>query len=311
MKRILFGVLWLAALAAAGAALGHRFVPPHLVAAGLKITGAGVGGLLGGLLFFVLAGVNALPGARLRRGAPVVWGWRQAVWMIVQFFTMQAAAQIALAMLALLGARLAPRLHVTLAGAAGDLAVGAVVAGYLAAAWWSFWYIGRLGPARLADGSLAGIGWRAAPARAYLAAAACLVIVGAASIVVQHVLPPGKTGADNPFAQIFGPQPWKIAALFLIAAVVAPFLEELVYRGGMIAALAPKLGGVWAGAVTSVVFTACHAEEFSSYHPGILVILVVAVLLAWLRLTYGSIRPGILLHVLFNGIGVAMMALGG
>jgi membrane protease YdiL (CAAX protease family) len=311
MKRILFGLLWLAALAVAGAAIGGH-VPAHALAmAGLKISTCQLGALAGGLVFFFLAGVNALPGARLRGGSPVEWGWKQAVWMIAQFFTMQAAAQVTLAVLAVLSVPLAARLHVKPPPlGASDLAVWAVVAGYLAAGWWSFWYIGRLGPARLADGSPAGIGWRAAPGQAYLAALACLPVVGAASVVVQHWLPPDKAGQTNLFQQIFGPQDWKIAALFLMAAVVAPFLEELVFRGGMIAALAPRLGAAWAAAITTMVFTACHAEEFATYHAGILVILTVAVLLAWLRLTYGSIRPGILLHILFNGVGVLMMALG-
>jgi membrane protease YdiL (CAAX protease family) len=35
---------------------------------------------------------------------------------------------------------------------------------------------------------------------------------------------------------------------------------------------------------------------------------VIAVLLAWLRLKYRSIRPGILLHVMFNGISVLALA---
>jgi membrane protease YdiL (CAAX protease family) len=99
-----------------------------------------------------------------------------------------------------------------------------------------------------------------------------------------------------------------VVALFLLAAVVAPFLEELVFRGGMIAALSPKFGVFWAAAVTSIVFTGCHAEETWAYHPGLLVILVIAVLLAWLRLKYRSIRPGILLHVMFNGISVLALA---
>jgi membrane protease YdiL (CAAX protease family) len=310
MKRIFFGVLWLAALGAIGLAVGKHGLPHPIAAAGLQIPGKVLGGLTGGLLFFFLAGLNLLPGARLRRGEPVAWGWRQAVWMVVQFFTMQAAAQTLLSLAVFLFLLAAPRLHVTPPkDLSGILIVVATASGYVAAGWWCVWYVSRLGWARLTDGSAAGIGWRAAPLEAYAAAFACLLVAGAAGAAVQHFLPPGKN-ASNLFEQIFGPQTWKIAVLFVIAAIVAPFLEELVFRGGMIAALSPRLGAFWAAAVTCVVFTGCHAEEFLTYHPGLLVILVIAVLLAWLRLKYRSIRPGIFLHVLFNGMGVVMMALG-
>jgi membrane protease YdiL (CAAX protease family) len=309
MKRILFGVLWLAAFIAVGAAVGRHVLPHPVMAAGLAAPGAALGGLTGALGFFFLAGLNLLPGARLRRGERIEWGWKQAVWMVVQFFTMQAAAQTLLSLVFFLLLMVAPRLHIAPPkDASGILIVVATAAGYVAAGWWSVWYIGRLGWARLTDGSAAGIGWRAAPWQAYAMAVGCLLVAGVAGAAVQHVFPPGKN-SSNLFEQIFGPQLWKEAVLFVIAAVAAPFLEELVFRGGMIAALSPRLGAFWGAAVTSLVFTGCHAEEFLTYHPGLLVILVIAVLLAWLRLKYRSIRPGIFLHVLFNGAGVVMMAL--
>jgi membrane protease YdiL (CAAX protease family) len=316
MKRFWFGVLWLAAFALAGAALVHRVLPAGIPVGGITLPGAAVGVSIGVLLFFFLAGLNWLPGARLRPGGLVRWGWPQAVWMVVQFFFMQIAAQI-LFMLVVFAARLVAALqaHQPVASvfdvgpALGDALVFATAAGYLAAGWWSVWYISRLGTARLTDGAPSGIGWRAAPRQGYLAAFACLLVVGAAGSIIEHVLPPSPDAAHGGLVeQIFGTHGWKVVALFLLAAVVAPFLEELVFRGGMIAALAPKFGVFWAAAVTSIVFTACHAQETWSYHPGLLVILVIAVLLAWLRLRYQSIRPGILLHVLFNGCSVLALA---
>jgi len=312
MKRVIFGVLWLAAFAAAGAGLAEKFGPrfvPHLPA---------VGAVAGVIFFLPLAGFGLLPGAAPRRGVPPGWGWPQAVWMVVQFFAMQVATQIVLVVVIAVARVVAVRLgrhvapldfHDGLAGL-GNLLVLATVAGYLAAAWWSVWYIGRLGRQRVQDGGPAGIGWRPAPAQAYLAALACLVAVGAASVVVQHVFPPPAAEAKNIIVQIFGGAAWKIAVLFVMAAVLAPFTEELVFRGGMIAALSPRLGAVWAAVATSLVFTGCHFEEFWDYHAGMLVILAVAIPLAWLRLKYQSIRPGILLHVLFNGFGVLALAFG-
>ena len=316
MKRFWFGLLWLAAFAAAGSAAGHRYIPP-IPLAFIVVSGAAAGRLVGGLLFLFLAGLNVLPGARLGRGAPVRWGVAQAAWMVVQFFTMQVATQFLVvlvlaagigAMLAAHGAPVGAGLRRDLAGL-GFLPVLATAAGYLAAGWWSVWYIGRLGSARFRDGSPTGIAWRPAPRVAYLAALGCLAVVGAAGALVQMVDPPDKAAeAHNMIVLLFGHSPWKLAVLFVLAAGLAPFLEELVFRGGMIAALSPRLGAFWAAVATSVVFTACHAEEGLTYHAGLLVILCIAVALAWLRLKYQSIRPGILLHVLFNGFSVLALA---
>jgi len=313
MKRIFIGLLWLAALVSAGAAAGKHFIPPYVPVRPI------LGALAGLLIFFPLAAVGLLPGAAPKRGAPVEWGWKQAVWMVIQFFALQATAQIVMFVLAMalwlaalrLGRHPAPLGLGTgpmrLGRLAPDLAYG-TAAGYLVAALWSVWYIGRLGPARLRDGAAAGIAWCGAPRIAYVWAVCGVAVVGLVNVAVQRALPPSRLGAsENPIMVIFTGHVW---LLFLLAAGIAPFLEELVFRGGMIAALSPRLGAVWAAAITSVVFTACHAQEGWAYPPGMLVILAVAVILAWLRLRYRSIRPGILLHVLFNGAGVLAMAFG-
>jgi membrane protease YdiL (CAAX protease family) len=312
MKRIIIGLLWLAAFVSTGAAFGKHFIPPYMPVRPI------LGMLMGLLIFFPLAAVGWLPGAGPKRGAPVEWGWKQAVWLVIQFFALQAVAQVLLLVLVLAAWLTALRLgrHPAPLGLGGgpmlmgrlapDLAYG-TAAGYLTAALWSVWYIGRLGPARLRDGAATGIAWCPAPRVAYLWAVGGLAVVGLVNVVVQRLLPPSRLGAsENPIMVIFTGHVW---LLFLLAAVIAPFLEELVFRGGMIAALSPRLGAVWAAAITSAVFTACHAQEGWAYPPGMLVILTVAIILAWLRLRYRSIRPGILLHVLFNGAGVLAMAL--
>jgi len=321
MKRFLFGVLWLVAICAVAAAIFVRLITHGLPVQGMVLLAAPAGAAAGAVVFLFLAGLNVLPGARLRRGEPMAWAWPQAAWMVVQFFIMQVCAQglflgviFGVTAAAVLGhSNVAPLDFLDTGGpVVSDEIVFATAVGYLSAGLWSVRYIGRLGTARLVDGAVTGIAWRAAPRQAYVAALLCLVVVGAAGALVEHFLPPDKAAAHGGLVeQIFGTHGWKVAALFVLAAVVAPFLEEFVFRGGMIAALAPRLGVFGAAAVTTIVFTACHAEETWTYHPGLLVIAVIAIMLAWLRLKYHSIRPGILLHVLFNGLSVLALAISG
>jgi membrane protease YdiL (CAAX protease family) len=315
MKRIFLGLLWALALIAAGAALGRRFIPLFVVATlphHAPIWRQGLGAAGGTVLFFSLAGFGWLPGTRPPRGAPVAWGWGQAVWLFVQFFTMQAtgAAILLLLFLAVMTAGHFLHFPVPAAAVSGNLILLVTVAGYLTAAFWSLWYISRLGTARWRDGSPLGIGWRPAPARAYLVAILALLIVGVFAVAVQHVLPPSPAAQKtNPFTEIFGTHGWKVAVLFILAAVAAPLTEELVFRGGIFSALAGSCGTVWSGAITTALFTVAHLQESLGYPPGLLIILAVALALIFLRVRYRSIRPGILLHVLFNGSSVVMAAL--
>jgi membrane protease YdiL (CAAX protease family) len=81
----------------------------------------------------------------------------------------------------------------------------------------------------------------------------------------------------------------------LVASVVAPFAEELFFRGLGVRVLLP-LGGAAAVGVTALVFGLGH---------GILVALPVLVAfgfaLGWVRLRSGSVWPGMFAHGFFNG----------
>jgi CAAX protease family protein len=85
-------------------------------------------------------------------------------------------------------------------------------------------------------------------------------------------------------------------ANFLVVALVAPFVEELTYRGLGFAAVAGSYGPVAAIAVTAIAFGLAH---------GLLVALPVLTLfgaiLAWLRFKTESIYPTMILHGVFNG----------
>ena len=85
-------------------------------------------------------------------------------------------------------------------------------------------------------------------------------------------------------------------ANFLVVALVAPFVEELTYRGLGFAAVESSFGSIAAIAVTAIAFGLAH---------GLLVALPVLTLfgaiLAWLRLETASIYPTMILHGVFNG----------
>lgn len=115
--------------------------------------------------------------------------------------------------------------------------------------------------------------------------------------------------ALNPFLdandeQGFVPDEWDssraapFAAFFFTVTVVAPVVEELIYRGLGYSLLAPY--GVWvAVVVTGVLFGASHGLLIAL---PILTIFGLAV--GWLRLKTDSIYPSMILHGIFNGVAL-------
>ena len=95
----------------------------------------------------------------------------------------------------------------------------------------------------------------------------------------------------------------------LIATFLAPVLEEIIFRGIAFAGLAARFGTVRAAIVSVALFVLVHAPQKIYYLPGFLDVGLVALAAVWLRLKYRSIRPGILLHILYNGGSMLAVAL--
>ena len=85
-------------------------------------------------------------------------------------------------------------------------------------------------------------------------------------------------------------------ANFLVIAIVAPFVEELTYRGLGFAAVASAYGPVTAIVVTSLAFGLAHGLVVA-----LPVLTIFGAILAWLRFKTKSIYPTVILHGLFNG----------
>ena len=102
----------------------------------------------------------------------------------------------------------------------------------------------------------------------------------------------------------------KIAALdglamlpiFAIVGLLAPFAEEVFFRGFLLAALAPIIGGLRGAVVSAAIFSAAHM------HVGTLFpIFVMGMLLAWLYLRTGSIWPSFVAHAAQNLLALAFL----
>jgi uncharacterized protein len=90
--------------------------------------------------------------------------------------------------------------------------------------------------------------------------------------------------------------------LALIAALSAPLVEELVYRGLLYPALQRTLGMFWAVLLVSVLFTLPHVPQYYNNLAVITVILILSLCLTLVRALTGRLLPCFIIHLVFNGI---------
>lgn len=90
--------------------------------------------------------------------------------------------------------------------------------------------------------------------------------------------------------------------LAFAAAVTAPFVEELVYRGVLYSALRKTIGMLWAVAIVSILFAGVHVLEYYNNVGVILVISLLSLCLTILRAYTGKLLPCYIIHLIFNGI---------
>jgi len=135
------------------------------------------------------------------------------------------------------------------------------------------------------------------PGRAAGLALATFVAIFVVAGVLDRFLHAGKeqgltpSGWDSAHAGAF-------AFSFFAIAVLAPLVEEVVYRG-LGYSLLERVGAPLAIALTGLAFAAAHGLV-----AGLPVLWFFGSALAWLRRRTGSLYPGIGVHALFNAIAL-------
>jgi membrane protease YdiL (CAAX protease family) len=122
-------------------------------------------------------------------------------------------------------------------------------------------------------------------------------------IVVSALPLPQSPGKEQGITNV----PWEpahagaFAANFVLFAVVAPFVEELTFRGSG-QSLLRFLGRTPSILLVGIAFGVAHGLV-----EALLVLIPFGIALAWLRDRTGSVVPGMLVHALFNGAALALI----
>lgn len=103
-------------------------------------------------------------------------------------------------------------------------------------------------------------------------------------------------------------------ALVASAVVLAPVIEELIYRGVLLRALRER-GKILAIIVSSVIFTSVHltgldsSQMLGSAAVSLPPLFILSLVLAWLTLRSGRLGPAIFLHSGFNLLAAFVLLL--
>jgi membrane protease YdiL (CAAX protease family) len=103
--------------------------------------------------------------------------------------------------------------------------------------------------------------------------------------------------------------PASIAAFVILGIVVAPVMEEIMFRGFLYTVLVDLYGPGLAMVVTSVAFAGLHFLQLWGNWAAMLLILVVGYILTNVRKRSDSLIPSVIMHTAYNSMIFGISAL--
>lgn len=119
-----------------------------------------------------------------------------------------------------------------------------------------------------------------------------LALLGVGPHLTEHSLDLLARTARQPG---FGRDSWAVVAI-----VLAPPIEELLFRGGLLAGLEHSWGPTIAAVTVTIAFVAIHLPETVHYWPGTLAVTVFAVGALLARRASGYLGPAVSMHLGYN-----------
>ncbi len=242
-----------------------------------------------------------LPGA-----LPVVFGAKRAIGIFMAFWAIQAVAASCLAILAamIVLAKGEPTDALTSRVSEGPILVGILLLATVVATYPLLRMLRRTGRDISPTAPLATVGWTPASVRACVSAAGQGLGLIVAFVLVSGLLP-GSTH-QGPLTRAALAGGWSRALWAVMAVLVAPPTEELLFRGVLYTGLARSWRPAVAGVVTTLAFVAVHITEVSDYWPAWVQIGIMGTLALRARVRTGSLIPGVMLHASYN-LGLVLL----
>lgn len=167
----------------------------------------------------------------------------------------------------------------------------------------------RLPGVLFTDRSREGIGWALGTNRAISVGAISGAMLGIGYLIASSLIPPPPDFPNNLFAHS---ATWTTQEVVLVCATVvliAPPLEELLFRGVLFSGVARRWGYLAGGIVSTSLFVLVHWSQTSAYWPALLAITLLGISTIALRIRTSALGPSVALHVAYNSILMGTLAL--
>lgn len=146
---------------------------------------------------------------------------------------------------------------------------------------------------------------------AWVAAGVGMVLVGRiAVVVIANMATHGKAGEESQNLSVHSTSPAVYAVLGVIVVLLAPLIEETVFRGLLLRTFMRRVGFWPAALLSSLIFAVFHTYQVGTLAGAITLAGVVFVLgLANCLLVRwsGRLIAGMIVHALFNGLAVVVL----
>ncbi len=125
-------------------------------------------------------------------------------------------------------------------------------------------------------------------------------------LIVSTVFPPV---AESPLDKLLTTTS-SLVVFVIFGIVVAPLLEEIIFRGFIYTLLADVYSPGVAVPVTAILFAGLHLSQLRGNWPAVLLILVVGYVLTVVRQRSDSLVPSVIMHTAYNSMifGVAALS---
>jgi membrane protease YdiL (CAAX protease family) len=155
-------------------------------------------------------------------------------------------------------------------------------------------------PGLRSSGAMAPLGWCVCSRKMLWYSAAMGMAISSMTLVLSKVFPPPDGQLTGPLAAAAVTAGWQRFSWAVLAILVAPPVEEFVFRGVLYSGLEKSWGKVAAAVVVTLLFMAMHLTEIRSYWPALLGISLLAIGTLVVRRISGSLVSAITLHVAYN-----------
>jgi len=133
-----------------------------------------------------------------------------------------------------------------------------------------------------------------------LVAGAALAVLVAAPVAI--FFPPEEGKELLPLFRVASASGFPTVVYLLISVILAPPLEELLFRGVVFGSISRSFGPVVSGISTTIIFVAAHYSVILWHQPVIISLTAVGFAVMLVRIWSRAVGPAVALHMSYNGM---------